>query len=111
METALSLGLRRCSPHACGFDRNLDRGEPAVPVGHAPRADRETLLLEPLDDRPARPVAARNAVEGADRRDFRGRPAEERLAGDVEELARNLLFDAVETAVPGEVDDGGSRDS
>jgi len=89
----------------------FDRQEPAVRIGLAAIDDGEERLLQLLRDGAAVPLAHRDAVHRANRRDLGGGAGEKRLVGDVEHLARDHLLDDFYAQILRDLDHRSAGDS
>ena len=109
---------RRVQRQAAEHQRPLAAGsatghgsQPAVAVRHLGAHDVHVLFLQAPGDRAGLAAPDRQLVDRPDRRDLRGRPAEERFVGDVEELARHHLSLTSYAEVRAEPHDGIAGDA
>src|SRR5258708_40098147 len=86
-------------------------GQPVVAIGLGAAGDGEELFLELARDGAGYAFADLDVVDGTNRRDFDGRPAEEDFVDDVEHFAGNYLFLYGDFQVFGNFHDGVSSDA
>src|SRR5271169_725989 len=101
----------RQSPRLLLSDHYMDRREPPVGIFAGTVDHPEEFLLQPLRDRTAPPGADCDPVDGADRRDFGGRAAEENLVRDVQHFAGNDGLHHGDADLAGQRQDGVARDA
>src|SRR6185437_9941561 len=121
LPVAVSDNPRCCTGRGCasspranswsGRNSTLHASEPAVPVGHLASRDAHVDFLNRERYRTRFTSSDFLLVHRSDRRQFRGRAAEERLVRDVEHLTRNALLRYTVAKIPGDPDHTVARDS
>jgi hypothetical protein len=90
---------------AADRSRFTNRSQPAVSIGKLSFRDSEILTLDALSDGSRLARANLDAVDGADRCDFRGGTGKEQLVSDVEELTWHQLLAHIQSHVARDGDD------